>query len=328
MVTVNIPQILAVLIILTQAWEGTLQSHCDKDHIMRWVLWVALSAARMGIHSAVVLTMTFAKEWVEARPRILANCISAKNATDLFQLIWFVVGNMWLFGDDSTEEALNACPHPGRSPLYRLAVAMLIINYIQICLPCIVAVVMIPIFCFCMPCLIRVVARLHGGEFGLGGAPRGATEANIDTLPLVTITEELLRQGSGNSGGTNGGAAAGDSSSSQLESGGGDESGSGRAGGTVTGTLDAQACPICLSDLLVGEEARVLTCKHLFHRACVDEWLQVNASCPTCRKLIFPPASGSGNPGMEVEAAGPDGVGLEMSGSLSAGAVRANDSNV
>jgi len=315
-VTVNIPQILAVLIILTQAWDGTEQSHCDYDHVTRWVLWIALSALRMGVASAIVLTMTFAKEWVDARPNVLRNCISGKNAADLFQLIWFVVGNMWLFGDDNTTGNAMLCPHPGRSPVYRLAVAMLIINYIQICLPCIVAVVMIPVFCFCMPCLIRLVARFHGGEFP-NGAPRGATEANIDTLPLVTITEELLREGSGSgnirNGNSNGGAdleAGGASTSTSATSNGG----AGGGGGTgAPAALEAQACPICLSDLVVGEEARLLTCKHLFHRACVDEWLQVNASCPTCRKLIFPPNnSNSSNTNMETEVAGANGVGLEM----------------
>lgn len=47
------------------------------------------------------------------------------------------------------------------------------------------------------------------------------------------------------------------------------------------------SCPICLNDMVIGEEARVLTCKHMFHRQCLDEWLRVNASCPTCRTSIF-----------------------------------------
>jgi hypothetical protein len=42
-------------------------------------------------------------------------------------LIWFVVGNMWLFGDDE-----NSCKHPERSPVYSLCISMLIINYIQV----------------------------------------------------------------------------------------------------------------------------------------------------------------------------------------------------
>ena len=45
-------------------------------------------------------------------------------------------------------------------------------------------------------------------------------------------------------------------------------------------------CAICLSDYEPGEQLRVLPCGHRFHKACVDEWLRVNASCPTCRQHI------------------------------------------
>jgi hypothetical protein len=72
---------------------------------------------------------------------------------------------------------------------------------------------------------------------------KGATEAAIELLPIITIQED-------------------------------------------TEGIDG-SCPICLSDMVVGEEVRVLTCRHTFHRACLDEWLRVNASCPTCRTSIF-----------------------------------------
>jgi hypothetical protein len=55
----------------------------------------------------------------------------------------------------------NHCHGAGKSPVYTLAVAMLVINYVQICLPCIIAILLIPVFCFCMPCLIRVLARIQ-----------------------------------------------------------------------------------------------------------------------------------------------------------------------
>jgi E3 ubiquitin-protein ligase RNF38/44 len=45
-------------------------------------------------------------------------------------------------------------------------------------------------------------------------------------------------------------------------------------------------CPICISEMVIGEQARVLPCSHFFHKDCVDEWLGVNASCPTCRAGI------------------------------------------
>lgn len=51
---------------------------------------------------------------------------------------------------------------------------------------------------------------------------------------------------------------------------------------------------------------RYLRCTHLFHQNCVDEWLRVNATCPTCRKSIreepsteeveAPPATASNAP--------------------------------
>eukprot|EP00602_Paraphysomonas_sp_CaronLab_P000885 CAMPEP_0185031734 /NCGR_PEP_ID=MMETSP1103-20130426/19358_1 /TAXON_ID=36769 /ORGANISM="Paraphysomonas bandaiensis, Strain Caron Lab Isolate" /LENGTH=186 /DNA_ID=CAMNT_0027567357 /DNA_START=595 /DNA_END=1155 /DNA_ORIENTATION=- len=140
---------------------------------------------------------------------------------------------MWIFGDDSCDSAF-------KSPVYDLCVAMLIVNYIQICLPCIVAILLIPVFCFCMPCLIRILARMQDAQ-----APKGATEDAIEAIPLVTVKADTLP-------------------------GGGDST-----------------CPICLNDMAVGEKVRVMPCKHVFHSQCVDEWLRVNASCPTCRMSIF-----------------------------------------
>ena len=142
------------------------------------------------------------------------------------------------FGDDDADQ----CKHPEKSPVYRLSSIMILINYIQICFPCIVAFAMIPVFCFCMPCLIRILARLHGGR--LLHEPHGATEQDIEALPDVVIDEDIL-------------ASTGD-----------------------------KTCPICLSDLAIGGSARQLRCKHLFHKSCIDEWLVVNATCPTCRASI------------------------------------------
>jgi len=43
------------------------------------------------------------------------------------------------------------------------------------------------------------------------------------------------------------------------------------------------ACPICLVDFQLGEEALTLRCFHVFHPLCGDRWLRANGNCPVCR---------------------------------------------
>ena len=243
--TVNVPQIIATLVVLSHHWDDA--PVCDEIHQTRWNWWSSLSAIRMATYSAIIVYMVTFRRVLERSPEDWHQLNGFKNIVDALGLVWFVVGNMWLFGDDDAQ----SCDHPDRSPVYRLAAIMLLINYIQICLPCIIAFAMIPGFCFCMPCLIRIVARLHGGRFT---QTRGATEQDISSLPEITIAAEHLTDGE-------------------------------------------TSCPICLSELAVSESGRMLRCKHLFHKSCIDEWLVVNATCPTCRAPVIEGRDGSDGSG-------------------------------
>jgi len=61
----------------------------------------------------------------------------------------------------------------------------------------------------------------------------------------------------------------------------------GRFGGAAA---DA-SCTICLSQLEDGDAIRVLPCdtegRHHFHKACIDQWLGMHASCPICRTSML-----------------------------------------
>ncbi|KAF9375678.1 hypothetical protein BGX21_003726 [Mortierella sp. AD011] len=45
-------------------------------------------------------------------------------------------------------------------------------------------------------------------------------------------------------------------------------------------------CAICLCDYEDDEELRKMSCRHYFHKDCVDEWLRLNRNCPLCKRDI------------------------------------------
>lgn len=45
-------------------------------------------------------------------------------------------------------------------------------------------------------------------------------------------------------------------------------------------------CAICMEEIAVGESVRLLKCKHLHHRACLEVWLAVSPKCPVCSDYI------------------------------------------
>ncbi|PWA89469.1 zinc finger, RING/FYVE/PHD-type [Artemisia annua] len=48
-----------------------------------------------------------------------------------------------------------------------------------------------------------------------------------------------------------------------------------------------EACQICLTDFVDGNDILVFPqCGHAFHTRCIDKWLNVNSSCPSCRSEI------------------------------------------
>ncbi|XP_067393823.1 E3 ubiquitin-protein ligase RNF43 [Emydura macquarii macquarii] len=44
----------------------------------------------------------------------------------------------------------------------------------------------------------------------------------------------------------------------------------------------APICAVCLEEFSEGQELRIISCAHEFHRECVDPWLEQHHTCPLC----------------------------------------------
>ena len=52
------------------------------------------------------------------------------------------------------------------------------------------------------------------------------------------------------------------------------------------GEKEEDKCAVCLEDFEDGDKCMRLPCLHYFHADCIREWLRVKKSCPSCQKPI------------------------------------------
>ncbi|KAI6701922.1 hypothetical protein NL676_011058 [Syzygium grande] len=64
-------------------------------------------------------------------------------------------------------------------------------------------------------------------------------------------------------------------------------------GGGGSDQCREKTCAVCLSGIEGKHEVReLLNCSHVFHRVCLDRWVEENqVTCPLCRCLLFPAAT-------------------------------------
>ncbi|GKV35650.1 hypothetical protein SLEP1_g43893 [Rubroshorea leprosula] len=182
-----------------------------------------------------------------------------KMALDCFFAVWFVVGNVWIFGGHSS---------PNDAPkLYRLCIVFLTFSCIGYAMPFILCATI----CCCLPCIISVLGFRE--DFS---QTRGATAESINALP--TYKFKLKKDGNVNNQ---------DNSSAE-----GGILAAGTAKERVISGEDAVCC-ICLAKYADNDELRELPCNHVFHVECVDKWLKINASCPLCKSEVGEHSSAS-----------------------------------
>lgn len=46
-----------------------------------------------------------------------------------------------------------------------------------------------------------------------------------------------------------------------------------------------QECPICFNNMK-NKVVKYTICKHVFHKSCLNKWLQYKSSCPSCRSYV------------------------------------------
>ncbi|KAM4604550.1 E3 ubiquitin-protein ligase RNF149 [Discoglossus pictus] len=47
--------------------------------------------------------------------------------------------------------------------------------------------------------------------------------------------------------------------------------------------IDAENCAVCIENYKPKDVVRILPCKHIFHRLCIDPWLLEHRTCPMCK---------------------------------------------
>ena len=47
-------------------------------------------------------------------------------------------------------------------------------------------------------------------------------------------------------------------------------------------TNDNEICSICLEEIEMNQNIRVLNCFHKYHKNCIEEWLNISLICPQC----------------------------------------------
>ncbi|GAQ85803.1 hypothetical protein KFL_002550100 [Klebsormidium nitens] len=183
-----------------------------------------------------------------------------KICLDCFFAVWFVTGNVWLFGG-------NASAHDAPNQ-YRLCIVFLTFSCLGYAMPFILCATI----CLLLPC----IALMGFVDEPMTG--RGASKEVITSFPTYKFkalgsvkSKRLTRQ----------------SSTSDSE---GEADRTARGGILAAGTpserpvaAEDALCCICLGQYKDGDELRELPCTHHFHSSCVDQWLKINASCPLCK---------------------------------------------
>lgn len=82
--------------------------------------------------------------------------------------------------------------------------------------------------------------------------------------------------------------------------------------------IDAENCAVCIENFKVKDVVRILPCKHIFHRMCIDPWLLDHRTCPMCKLDVVKALGYWGDPEDAQELSTPEAApGSVSTGNLS-----------
>ncbi|XP_057864298.1 E3 ubiquitin-protein ligase At4g11680 isoform X2 [Cryptomeria japonica] len=185
---------------------------------------------------------------------------------DFFFAVWFVIGNVWVFG--------TRRPFSDEAPsLYKLCIALLALSCIGYALP----FFLFAVLCCCMPCISTLLGYSVSSQ---GKENRGASHQDIAALPIYKFKSMCNVKGI-----KNGRRVESHEDTDDANCGGGSIIDSAGIRKRSLSTEDAECC-ICLLKYKDNELLKELSCSHLFHVGCVDQWLKINSSCPLCKREL------------------------------------------
>jgi hypothetical protein len=237
---------------------------CDRP----LALWCVVQGVRLLSSLLIAVGRYYAPDqsWVHAFD------YNSRATCDMLVWVWIMIGNFWLV---HTKDCMTQEPH-----IYQLTAVLIILQLVVLFTPCVLLFVCAPLLFFCaMPLFIRIMEYFHDPTAG-----RGAAEEQLRTLPSTTFTAGMFRARPPDAVTT----AAGISSSAAAA-----------AAAAAASPAAEPSCAICMLDYVEGEELRILSCHatHHFHKRCIDVWLRLNASCPSCRMSVLDRPSPPPSPG-------------------------------
>ncbi|XP_069492818.1 E3 ubiquitin-protein ligase RNF149 isoform X1 [Ambystoma mexicanum] len=81
--------------------------------------------------------------------------------------------------------------------------------------------------------------------------------------------------------------------------------------------VEAENCAVCIENYKPKDVVRILPCKHIFHRTCIDPWLLEHRTCPMCKLDVIKALGYWVDAEDTIDIAVPD----SMAGSMSAASI-------